>query len=353
MDNKLLNFGLKCFALFKRDTQVRIAIFVLFSGITLLTTGGPILVYLLQQLVVSKGEISISLQQTSDAVMYLGYLLTLVGLGLCIYKFVNANKANMSILYLGANIHGTTQDEAIKYIPAFEKSFCIPRPLDRIDTYNKNKVIDDYKYNQKTFRTHIEHIGAKYIYVAALGSFPYLFLLGSLLRNGYRKVSIMDFDRGRNEWYSLPVFGKNAYNILDANNCQQEETIENAISQLKNSESGEVGIALSYTFEIQKDTIPKHLQDKTLYLKNSLGVGHDLLANQTSQNDLLKELSTYIEKLSRNKKVCLFVSAQASFCINMGRTYMDNSHGTIVLYNYKRKEGHNWSIEFNNDVINT
>ncbi|WP_041958060.1 SAVED domain-containing protein [Sulfurospirillum arsenophilum] len=350
MFDKLLNIALRVFELFKKDPQVRIATYMLGSGVVLLT-GGPIFTSLLQQFVISKADWALSFQPPSYALTFFGSILIIVGLGMCIYKFVNANKDNMSILYLGANIHGTSQDEAQKFLPSFIKAFCISVPLEQIDTYNKNEVVDDYKYNKKTFRGHIEHREAKNIYMASLGSFPYLFLLGSLLRNGYRKVNIMDYNRGRSEWYTLSEIGNHVHSVLDDNKHPQGHTIENIILQLQSNEGNEVGIALSYTFEIQKSSLPTHLQNQTLYLKNSAGMGHDLLSNKISQDDLLKELSQYIERLSQHKKVCLFVSAQASFCLNMGRTYMDNSHGTVVLYNYNRDEGYNWSIEFNNSII--
>lgn len=349
MIDKLLNFCLRVIELFKSDLQVRIAISILLTGATLLAE--PIVTYFFQQFVLSKNGWEISTQTTSYIQSFFGYALITIGLIMCIYKFINANKDNMSILYLGANIQGTSQDEPKKFLPPFEKAFCISKPLEKIDTYDKNKVIKDYWFNEKLFRTQIEHSEAKNIYMASLGSFPYLFLLGSLLRNGYRKVTIMDYNRNRSEWYALHAIGDHVHNIPDSNQHPQRHTIENIISKLQSTEGNEVGIALSYTFEIQKSSLPAHLQNQTLYLKNSAGMGHDLLSNKISQNDLLKELSQYIEQLSRNKKVCLFVSAQTSFCINMGRTYMDNSHGTVVLYNYNRDLGYNWSIEFNNSII--
>lgn len=349
MNDKLYIFIIKILELFKKDVQVKIAISILTGGIGLLAS--PVVVSLIQQFVISKNGWDISLQSTPFIQSFLGYMLIIIGLLMCIYKFLNANKDYLAILYLGANIQNTSQDEPQKFLPSFEKAFCTSRPLEKIDTYNKSEVITDYEFNKKLFRTHIEHNEAKNIYMAAFGSFPYLFLLGSLLRNGYRKINIMDYNRGRSEWYILGEIGNHVHSVLDNNKHPQGHTIENIISQLQITEGNEVGIALSYTFEIQKNTIPIHLQNQTLYLKNSAGMGHDLLSNKLSQNDLLKELSQYIEKLSQNKKVCLFVSAQASFCLNMGRTYMDNAHGTVVLYNYSRNDGHNWSIEFNNSII--
>lgn len=342
MDN-FYRFCIKLVELFKKDTHVKIATAMLFGGITLLSG---------ISITIQNESFNLSFNEPNMLMMILGTILIITGLIMGIIKFKNANKDYMSTLYIGAGIRGTTQLEPIKYLPSFERAFTISRPLEKINTYDKNEVLEDYKFNKKLFRNHIDHLNAKNVYMASLGSFPYQFLLGSLLRNGYRKVVIMDFDRAIDEWYMLSTIGTKKHNIIDTSKHKKNETIDNAILSLQNNPAQEVGIALSYTFEIKKNSIPNYLQNNTLYLQHSGGRDHDLLSDKVSQSSLLKELSQYIEKLSRKKTVCLFVSAQSSFCLNLGKNYMDNSHGKLKIYNYDRNSGlQNWFIEFNNGEI--
>lgn len=337
--NNFYSFAIRVIELFKKDTQVKLATFILFAGVTLLT-GSTI--------TIQSESYSLSFDEPNVLMLILGTILIVTGLVMGIIKFNNANKDYMSTLYIGAGIRGTTQSEPIKYLPSFEQAFCIPKLLKKINTYDKDEVLQNYVFNKELFEGHYEHSTSKNVYMASLGSLPYLFLLGSLLRNGYRKITIMDYNRGIDKWYELDTIGTNNHHIIDSSKYE-EETIESVISSLQSDAVQEVGIALSYTFGIDKNSIPQHLQDKTLYLQHSGGIGHDLLCDKVSQGSLLKELSQYIEQLSRNKTVCLFVSAQASFCINLGKSYMDNSHGVLKIYNYDRKSGlQNWFIKFNN-----
>jgi len=80
-----------------------------------------------------------------------------------------------------------------------------------------------------------------------------------------------------------------------------------------------------------------------------LGIGHYLLNSEKTQQFLIDELLQFIQKLSKNgKRIHLFVSAQTSFCINLGKRYQDNVTGTVILHNYDAGlKSYTWGIEFN------
>lgn len=133
---------------------------------------------------------------------------------------------------------------------------------------------------------------------------------------------------------------------------QYRTTIEDEINRLNESDA-DVSIALGYTFPIKKEVIPPSLKDNTLYLTSSENTRHDILSSEESQEALLKDISYYLNSLSKpNRNIHLFVSAQSSMCMNMGKHYMDNAHGSIILYNYNNgTKTHDWKITFHKGVV--
>ena len=264
-------------------------------------------------------------------------------------------KKNAITLAYGIGIKNMDIHTPIKAIPRYEQFDCIKINLKEIDSYNKDQVIRNYNFNKELLSDRTLNKNSQKVYVGALGSFPYLFLIGSLFRNAYSNIIILDYDRfnsNKSEWYKLPVFNDKKEKLTHKL-MYHDISIEERIKELNDNDSNEVGIALSYTFNINKNAIPKYLQNSILFLQHSYGTGHDKLSNEEVQKELLKELSTYISLLwSNHNKVHLFVSAQSSICINIGKIYMDNAHGTVVLHNYDNEsKTYNWSIDFNKGLI--
>ncbi|WP_419619992.1 SAVED domain-containing protein, partial [Thiolapillus sp.] len=66
------------------------------------------------------------------------------------------------------------------------------------------------------------------------------------------------------------------------------------------------------------------------------------------QEQLLSELSVVLNILGKNaNRIHLFVAAQSSMCINIGKCYQDNVYGSLELYSYTKDQGYNWSITYN------
>jgi len=240
-------------------------------------------------------------------------------------------------------------------LPRREKYKTIVKNLKRINSYNKDEVLDDYKFNKTLLGERVENKESVKVYIAALGSFPYLFLLGALVRNAYSNVKFIDFNRYKDggKWYILPPFkttNKQLTHKLLYN--QNNTTIEDEINRLNKNDS-DVGIALGYTFPIKKEVIPSPLKNNTLYLTSSVETRHDILSSEESQEALLKDISYYLNRLSKpNKNIHLFVSAQSSMCMNIGKHYMDNAHGSVILYNYNNEtKTHDWGIKFSKGLV--
>lgn len=332
----IMNFILKIFELLKGDPQTKIAKYLISSALILLVGIGT--------LKFTYNEYSV---EYSDDINIMGYLLLIIGLIMLIHRYLTMKNNPITLVY-GQGIINMNIYNPIEAVPKYERFDCISLDIKEIDSYDKKEVIEDYKFNKRLLENRIQNKNSKKVYVGALGSFPYLFLLGALFRNAYSEVITLDFDRHKSKWYKLPLFNEKEKSITHIL-LHKEKSIYEKILELNNSNKNEVGIALSYTFEINKNAIPISIKNHTLFLKHSNGIGHDKLSNEESQKELLKELSFYIATLwNTHNKIHLFVSAQASMCINIGKIYMNNAHGTLILHNYdNNSKSYNWSIEFN------
>jgi len=335
----MMNFILKIFELLKSDPKTAIAKYLIGIGVILLA-GGSIYYQTAEHLL-----------KYDNAGNIIGYLFLIVGFVLLIHRYITIKNNAVTLAY-GMGMENMDIHAPFEAIPKYERFDCIEINLQKIDSYNKNSVIENYNFNKILIFERIQNKNSKKVYIGALGSFPYLFLLGSLFRNAYSEVITLDFDRHKSKWHKLSAFSEKKENITHIL-MYEDMTIDEKINELNNLDIAEVGIALSYTFEVNKNAIPPQLQNHALFLKHSHGIGHDKLSNEEAQKALLKELSIYMATLWNNhKKIHLFISAQASMCINIGKIYMNNSHGVLVLHNYDNaSKSYNWAIEFNRGNI--
>jgi len=337
------NFILKIFELLKSDPKISIAKYLISSGLIL---------------VVGFGNLSYKFREHtftySDEADFIGYIFLVVGFILLIHSYFTIKNNAVSLAY-GKGIENMDIHSPIKAVPKYERFDCIEINLEKINSYNKIVVIEDYILNQKLLKNRMLNKNSKKIYVGALGSFPYLFLLGSLFRNAYLNVEVLDFNRHQNggKWYKLPLSYVGEKVITHKAVSSSNKSISEMINDFNDNENNEVSIALGYTFSTNKNAIPEALKDNTLFLETSLGTGHDILSSEEVQSELLKELSKYMASLwNEHNKIHLFVSAQSSMCINIGKMYMNNAHGILVLHNYDNNSStYNWSIEFDRGTI--
>lgn len=333
------NFGLFIVKLFRTDIKVSIARTLLSSGV-LLAAGGPT-----YNIFFRKDDIEVQLQvdNTGYILFGLGIILIIISMFMLInfYKSVSKN----SYLYFSPLLKGMDSEMPIYAVDKEDKYSVTTQNIGgNVDSYRREDVVDEYQYLKKSFEKRIDHSESKKVYMAVIGSFPYMYLLGTLLRNGHIQSLIMDYSNSKQEWYVLQPFGPESHHVV----TNTSNSLDDEIDNLAHNSSSDIGIALSYTYEIFPNTIPQTLQNNTLYLKNSFGLGHYLLSSEETQQSLIDELLQFIQRLSQNgKTIHLFVSAQASFCVNLGRRYQDNVTGEIILHNYNSENKlYDWSIKF-------
>jgi len=221
----------------------------------------------------------------------------------------------------------------------------------KINTYKKDDVINSY-LNDKKFeiKPRSKNKNVENTYIAGLGGFPHLYLIGSNFGSAYSsKVSVFDFNRDNHTWY-IPNQGgtKTKYKVNF-----EDITVQDKVNELKYNGKAEVGIAISNSFTIEKDSIPEELVDDTLFLvlEDSLGINN--VEGQITRESLLEQLTNIMGEISNKKsKIHLFVSARASFCINLGTRYMPKTYPTIVLHNYnKDTRKRDWYITLDNGEL--
>ncbi len=338
--NNFYNFIVKILDIMIGDTKAKIGSLLLFSGSALQVS-----------FVIEPDKYTLIIGDGTDI---FSILLILIGASLLFHRYMTIKDDTITLFY-GATLSNMNNKSPESALPRREKYKTIVKNLKRINSYNKDEVLDNYKFNKTLLGERVENKESIKVYIAALGSFPYLFLLGALVRNAYSNVKFIDFNRYKDggKWYILPPFkttDKQLTHKLLYN--QNNTTIEDEINRL-NKNDNDVGIALGYTFPIKKEVIPPSLQNNTLYLTSSENTRHDILSSEEAQESLLKDISYYLNSLSKsNRDIHLFVSAQSSMCMNIGKHYMDNAHGSIILYNYNNEtKTHDWAIKFNKGVV--
>lgn len=334
--DKLINILIYYWENFKTDKYIKLATLMLISGIALV--GG-------QTIFVTDGTRSLVYDGASSTFDYVLALIVIIPALFIIYKkfMLEISKSNY-LFYISDNDFNTEDIMKRGFIPSKGRINLIPYEK-KIDTYNQDEVIRAYAVSEDNIKNRTMNKIVENTYIAGLGSFPHLFTCGSFFGSGYAShVTILDYDRLNTKWYTLPPLGEAAkYILVNENNTLLEDKISDLI--LDNSE--DVGIAICNTFSIIKESIPEYLRDKTVFLEPNIGKGIDIADNKYTQDLLIRQLIHIMGELSNTKKrIHLFVSARASFCIKLGMSFMPRTHGTVILHNYnKDTKERDWAIQ--------
>jgi len=350
-DNK--NFIIKIWEMLKSDGQTKIGMFLIVTGATMLASMN--FIFTINKIEIDNIAIdSLDFIISNSSYTYVSIVFLIIGLIMLILKYFSYYKEYV-VLHYSRGMVRMNKNIPVEALAKIERLNARGYMLhENINSYNQKDVQDGYVYINEVFTNNTYHNGAKKVYIASLGSFPYLFLLGSGLRNAHIKSEVLEYYRIENsgKWARLKEYSdKEITHTLIDDDC----TIDEKIKDIKSRAIDDIGIALSYSLPIEKSVLPKELKENTLMLSHNL-MGIESLNCKTHQERICKDLINIFAKLTSDKKrnIHLFVSAQASMCINIGKFYMDNAHGTLILYNFENNsKTYNWSIEFNKgEIIN-
>ncbi len=300
-------------------------------------------------------DFSFKWDNSSSIIEYLiGIFLIVSGVVLIFKKSIEesriASKKQNFLYYISDCELDSEESFKISFLPE-EGRTNLSKVERKINTYYKEEVVENYLHDKKyEVKSRSKNKNVENTYIASLGGFPHLYLIGSNFGSAYTSnISIFDFDRDKQVWY-MPNQGgteiKYKVNFEDI-------SVDEKVIELKYNGNDEVGIAISNSFTIEKESIPKELLNDTLFLvlEDSLGINN--VEGQITQKSLIDQLTNIMGELSNKKtKIHLFASARASFCIKLGTYYMPQTYPIIVLYNYnKETKKRDWSIELKNSRI--
>jgi hypothetical protein len=333
------NFILLFWEKFKGDKYFKFASLLLIGGFSLFGFG---LIH------ITNGEYSLVLfEESSIYEQIIGLILIAISL-IIVYSRMSKEKLKRHFLFYVSDKGFNTEDKIPEAAVLKEHRYGLLPYEKNIDTYTKEEVLKAYIISKDNIdnRTHNKSIDTTYI--AGLGSFPHLYLCGTFFGSAYAsKIEIVDYNRDAKIWeLAKPLGIKSNYIIPNS-----EQTVKQRVKELMDNSCDDIGIAVANTFPIDKTSIPDYIKDYMIYLEPNHGRGKDCCNNKQTQVALLTQLNDIIAELSnKKKKIHLFVSARASFCINFGTYYMPRTYSTLILHNYDNKtQERNWSITLNNN----
>lgn len=347
---KLLNQIIRVWERIKGDIPTRIALNILSFGVVLL--GGSGIGYIASLSYTSSNgdtlKLELNIGDICMTVAVLGVLLTLTGLIMATKRF--------RILEAAGNL----KDTALIFFPGFPnmndqipvdalpkniQSKIINVHFDKMDSYNPETLTAKYSFNTETIKQRISHSGTKTAYLAALGSIPYLYLTGTLFRNGHLHLRVLEHDRNEDKWHLLDTAGMPkslAYQYTD-------KTDRNEILQvIESSHSEDVGVAISFTNKIRPCELPEMIRDRTISVGLNSEFEFDALPCESVQDEIVNEIAHFLTSISKcTSRIHLFICAQASIAIKLGRLYQNGMMGEIVIHNYDApSKSYNWAIHF-------
>lgn len=277
--------------------------------------------------------ISISYQKCTEIAMVISGVAAIAGLTLlfyCAYLAIRDLSKRDIALIRAYGFEDIDPHAAEKMLSTREKAKVLPVYFKSFDSRDKNKVTVDSYFIRKMIRERIQHSEASQAYVAALGSIPYLYMIGSFMRDGHLPLKIFDFERSKNAFHPLDD------PPTEANLIKKYRGGEIEKSSIINSNAGnQIGLAISFTIDIQESDLPAGFADHTLHVQLDTGFRFDNLPAEDEQEFITKEISFIISELKKcANEVHLFISAQASFVVRLGSLYQEGLHGVINVWHW-------------------
>lgn len=335
---KILNTIVTIYKEIKGDTFINASKFLIGTGVTLTGCSG---IGFGLNLFLKTSDLIVHLDFTlNDTLLFLvilGTIFILVGFVLMLTRFRNIS--NKSILLYAPFFNNLSDKPPIDVIPFKDRYRINPVVLKKIDSYNTNEIKEKYLYHSNIIGDRVDFHGIDKVYVAALASVPYLYLLGTMFKDGHSKIINLDYKRTQQKWSQLDLLGN---------------SVELISNDLTSNDFDEVTVCIEFTFPISIESLPNNLDRNIVKLSLSSGFNYESLQCRDVQNDILMQIQHKLCVLAQKyNKLHLFIAAQSSVIFNLGSLYQNNAMSKIVIYNYDSNEkSYPWGIEYTNEYIN-
>lgn len=282
--------------------------------------------------------LSLGYQALSEVVFWIGILLIASGfiLGLlAVYLIIKEGKNRDIALISASGFTNFNPTAAVDSLSSNEKNKTVPITFPTIDSRQRNSVLRDIAFYQRTIQERVYHKETKYAYICAIGSVPYLFALGTCFRDGHLPITHFEHERTKNKYHRLDDFPTNRALVSSFRG-----SVLTDFTVITADANGKIGVAISFSLKINDADIPEELRNHTLHLKLDGGYRFDNLPNEEEQARVASEISNIIAQLNKNAdEVHLFISAQASLVLRLGTLYQQGVHGKLTV--------HHWDVSSN------
>ncbi|EFM2220972.1 hypothetical protein HCQ77_002670, partial [Escherichia coli] len=158
-------------------------------------------------------RVSLNYQKYSDIAQIISLFFLVAGFVLwcvCVYfSLRDLNKRDIALIR-AYGFENTDPQAAEKMLSFREKSKILHVDFKAFDSRNKNNNLSNAGFIRQVIRERIHHSGATAAYVAALGSVPYLYMIGSFMTDGHLTLKLFDFDRDKKIFHPLDAPPTNA-----------------------------------------------------------------------------------------------------------------------------------------------
>jgi len=343
--NKIIDFAWKIWNQWLKyryvDPIVSFARLLIIIGAGLMTPGG---VWWLVVAFEIKPEIipgTYKINIGPETVTIIGSILLFAGLCIGILGIWRIKKVRSSCFIYLRGLSGMNDSPPIKDLPPKYRYGEVAHLT--MDTHNEKaeKVLPYIDLFKKMFDGKVVsmNLDAPTIVFAGLAQVPVLYIAGLKLSTR-DNIFLMDYNRFDRSWHTLDAI-------------DDHERLE--IIYPTEKVNDDVALALPFTVDIAESQIPKHLRDRTIWMKlNSKGSRTDSLSSNEKLDAILTLINNEIRNL-RGKKgyesiktLHLFIAAQASTVFKLGALFQQNIYPNLKIYHFQGSKGiYSWyySIE--------
>jgi len=346
--SNFFNWTLKVIATFKKDIGFKIGSFLVATGVFILS-GGFVFSAKYQNAAGETLEISYD-NALSWWLIGLGTVFCFAGLLVLVNRYYLFGKTKDAILIYASGFQNQYPGPPVASLPLIDRFTATTIIFSIEDSYDTSEIILEYAYYKKLIANRQDYETAKTIYLAGLGSVPYLFSVGALFRDGHAIVTLLEHERTTG-WHTLKHFGEENPLIYLLNN--QKIDLDAAILKIQANKHNQIALALSFTFDIVITQLPQGMGTNTLFLVPGSGSSYDAFSSENVQNKTMKLVAHTMQRLAaKADEVHLFIAAQSSVVMNLGRLYQNGAHGPLVIHNYDPdQKKYAWAIRFNKGNI--
>jgi hypothetical protein len=347
---RLANQAVRVWERARGDIPAKIALGMMGSGLALLT-GGGIATAVSISIATKDGRnysIGLDLGGMGAVAMMLGTILTVLGAGMAFHRYrvlCKREEGHQAALIFFRGFPRMSNCSPLKALPKSEQASAVEVTPEQIDSYKPGAVVDAYSITDHVVKSRVYHGSVAKAYAAGLGSVPYLYLMGTVLRDGHLPHRILDHDRKANRWHLLDAIGVPRIPQFSLGDATGRSSILDSLRKLR---AETIGVAISFTEHILASDLPEGLRDRTVSIQLKGHPSYDALRCEQVQEEITEKVAHFVNAVAKTTtEVHLFICAQASFVLRLGALYQDGMTGPVVIHNYDAsKKSYTWGVRF-------